>query len=173
MSTATVRAGQKPAATPQPQIFPSAQSSFWVPATVSAAGATTGQAFISLLASTTASALPSTRVLGWWLQPGHLDEGISLEPPHRLILTASHWGWGACLQTKIVQGRWSLKELRHSINRLELRANWLALLHFSNSIRYTHILVQMDNVSAKAFTNHQGGTRSKGMMKDPPAIYQG
>lgn len=111
--------------------------------------------------------------LDWWLSLSRLHMGLSLETPTRISLTtdASLWGWGAHLESLITQGTWSLREQEFSINRLELTAISLALLHFSEHIQSSHILVQTDNTSAKAFINRQGGTRSKGLMKEATSLF--
>lgn len=66
-----------------------------------------------------------------------------MEVPVRQILTtdASLLGWGAYLQGEMVQGLWSPKEVKHSINWLELREICLALVHFKPMIVRKHILV--------------------------------
>lgn len=80
--------------------------------------------------------------LDWWRAPGRLAQGVSLEYPTRVVLITdtSLLGWGAHLEEDWAQGTWSAVEVSHSINRLELRAIHLALLHFEPRIRGTHVL---------------------------------
>lgn len=112
--------------------------------------------------------------LDWWLAPGRLSQGLSLDLPSRLIITtdASLLGWGAHLQDEWTQGRWSADEASRSINFLELRAIRLALLHFQGRVTGAHILVRMDNTTAKAYLNRQGGTRSRTLMGEASRLFQ-
>lgn len=66
----------------------------------------------------------------------------------------------------MVQGTWSAKEAKFLINLLELRAIRLSLLHFGAALQGRHILIQTDNVAAKAHVNKQGGTRSSRLHKE-------
>lgn len=120
--------------------------------------------------------LPSSVLesLDWWMAPHRLQTGCSLETPTRMVITtdASLSGWGARLEQHLAQGTWSTTERTFSINRLELRAIRLALIHFEDSIQWHHILIQTDNTTAKAFINRQGGTKSRGLMREASSLLQ-
>lgn len=90
--------------------------------------------------------------LSWWAAPNRLTQELSLELPHRQILTtdASLVGWGAHLREDWVEGTWSREETSQSINWLELRAIRLVLQHFQS---LSHVLVCTDNTTAKAHIN--------------------
>ncbi|XP_013930876.1 PREDICTED: uncharacterized protein LOC106556402 [Thamnophis sirtalis] len=80
------------------------------------------------------------RSLSWWLSPA-LKKGSPFKELTRLTVTtdASLYSWGAHFRNQIAQGRWSSAEAGHSINWLELRAVWLALLRFQMGIRGHHV----------------------------------
>lgn len=61
-----------------------------------------------------------------------------------------------------IQGRWSAIEAQFPINLLELRAIRLALQHFETVLQGRHVVVQTDNVAAKAHINKQGGFKVHG-----------
>lgn len=105
--------------------------------------------------------------LRWWLSPA-LYKGSLFREPSRVTLTtdASLFGWGAHLTPHFAQGRWSQRDLKKSINWLELRAIHLALRHFHRLVTGCHVLVLTDNVAAKAHVNRQGGTRSRTLMAE-------
>ncbi|CAL9686954.1 unnamed protein product [Knipowitschia caucasica] len=73
---------------------------------------------------------------------------------------ASLRGWGATLEGRIVNGKWSSQMQMCHINFLELQAVWLALRHFLPLIRGQHVLVATDNTTVVAYVNKQGGLRS-------------
>lgn len=81
-----------------------------------------------------------------------------------LTLDTSLHGWGAHLHDQVAQGQWSPSDRLHSINFLELKAIQLALCHFQTALEGRHILILMDNTSAKAHVNREGGTRSQSLM---------
>ncbi|XP_041428609.1 uncharacterized protein LOC121397011 [Xenopus laevis] len=56
------------------------------------------------------------------------------------------------------------------INLLELRAIRLALVNCASELRTQAIRVQCDNATAVAYINRQGGTRSKGELKEAEKI---
>uniref|UniRef100_A0A2D4HXP4 RNase H type-1 domain-containing protein n=1 Tax=Micrurus lemniscatus lemniscatus TaxID=129467 RepID=A0A2D4HXP4_MICLE len=53
-----------------------------------------------------------------------------------------------------------------NINWLELRAIHLALRSFKSGIVGQHVLILMDNVTAKAHINRQGGTHSLALLQE-------
>lgn len=76
------------------------------------------------------------------------------------------FGWGVHLQSEVAQGCWTSRDLLHDINWLELRAVHLALHHFQSSVEAHHVLVLMDNVTAKVHINREGGTHSRPLMDE-------
>ncbi|XP_060546629.1 uncharacterized protein LOC132711500 [Pantherophis guttatus] len=105
--------------------------------------------------------------LKWWSSSA-IANGTLFREPHRSVLTtdASLSGWGAHLDSHMVQGLWTEAEKDSSINFLELRAIFLALRHFLPLLQGKHVLVLTDNVSAKAHVNRQGGTRSRSLFHE-------
>lgn len=110
--------------------------------------------------------------LNWWLAPRHLEAGVSMESPQRLVLTTELIGVGEQLGNNLAQGKCMSSDLCNPINRLELKVVHLALLTFSKQVLDAHILVQTDNMATKTCINCQGGTRSKGMMKETTLLFQ-
>ncbi|MGH0132682.1 UNVERIFIED_CONTAM: hypothetical protein FKN15_040040 [Acipenser sinensis] len=81
----------------------------------------------------------------------------------RMVVTtdASATGWGAVWCGRGVQGRWTSTH----INTLELRAVFLALLHFLLVLRRRHVLIRSDNRTVVVYINHQGGLRSRRLCR--------
>lgn len=75
---------------------------------------------------------------------------------------ASTKGWGAvCLNTgRKTNGLWSREEKKLHINCLELMTAWFAIQTLVKISPSVHVRLQMDNASAVAYINRQGGTRS-------------
>ncbi|XP_077983301.1 uncharacterized protein LOC144438146 [Glandiceps talaboti] len=98
----------------------------------------------------------------WWIQqaPGHNDRPLHSPQPDLIIQSdASLQGWGAVSGQEIAQGRWSIKEKALHINVLELKAALLAIQSFVQNHRDLVIELQLDNTSAVAYLNHQGGVK--------------
>ncbi|CAJ0944859.1 unnamed protein product [Ranitomeya imitator] len=95
-------------------------------------------------------------------------KGKSFLPIRWLVVTtdASLLGWGAVFLHPSAQGRWTVRESRLPINILEIRAIRLALSRFHTLLAGHPIRVQSDNVTAVAYINHQGGTRSRAAMQE-------
>ena len=112
--------------------------------------------------------------LSWWLSPPNLGSGRSFLPVVWTIVTtdASLSGWGGVLKDQTVQGVWSAEESRLPINILELRAIFLSLSHWTRILSGVPVRVQSDNASAVAYINHQGGTRSRAIMREVEWILQ-
>ena len=73
------------------------------------------------------------RHMKWWLDSDNLMKQARLHPanPQVTIFTdASHNGWGAHWDNKVVNGKWSPQEASLHINVLELKAVFMALSHF-------------------------------------------
>lgn len=112
--------------------------------------------------------------LRWWLFSPNVLQGRSFLPLTWAIVTsdASLSGWGAVFGSFTVQGKWSVKESRLQINILELRAIFLALLHWSSLLRGHPVRIQTDNTTAVAYLNHQGGTRSSAALQEASRTLQ-
>ena len=77
--------------------------------------------------------------------------------PHLVVHTdASTHGWGACFNDQTVRGTWSLTESRFDINRLEMRAVRLALMHYAAQFQGLSLLFRIDNLSTVYYLNKQG-----------------
>ena len=61
----------------------------------------------------------------------------------------------------MVQGRWKPVQMTWHINRLELMAVRLTLLHFHEQVRGHRVLVRSDNSTTCYYINKFGGTRSQ------------
>lgn len=103
----------------------------------------------------------------WWTLDA-VSKRCKFREPHRMVITmdASLFGWGAHLGPHMAQGQWSPQEQTLNINVLELWAVYLALLSFQHHVLDLDVLVLMDNVSAKAYVNWLGGTRSRALMHE-------
>ena len=89
---------------------------------------------------------------------------ISTEPNLTIESDASTQGWGASSQGISTGGPWSLQEKKWHINCRELLAVTLALKTFVKSRRGMSVLLKIDNMTAVAYINNQGGTVSKELV---------
>ena len=101
----------------------------------------------------------------WWTIPSNLNCGMPLSPrPYTHVVTtdASGRGWGGLLDdtSNTIQGVWEGEFRDWHINRLELRAVQLTLVHFQERLRGSSVLIRADNTTTCAYINRQGGTRS-------------
>jgi hypothetical protein len=104
--------------------------------------------------------------LEWWSNLANLTQGVSFqvkEPSLTVITDASKEGWGGHLGEMVVWGKWSREESLNHINWLELKAVWLTLQEFQATISDSLIEVLLDNTTAVAYINNQGGTRSRAL----------
>ena len=58
------------------------------------------------------------------------------------------------------QGKWSVAEKGHYINRLEMMAVWLCLKQLTSEVEGKTVLLRLDNTSVVHYINKQGLTRS-------------
>ena len=101
--------------------------------------------------------------LQWWKDPKNLRKGCPLHPQEHntLIFTdASNQGWGAHLENMTVSGIWTDQEKLLHINVLELKAVFLALKSFQDTILDKRVLIATDNANVVSYLNKQGGTHS-------------
>lgn len=105
--------------------------------------------------------------LKWWTVQSNLARGKQylIENEEHITTDASLLGWEAIWRDKPVQGKRSKSESCLPINVLELRAVRLALLHFSEELKDSHVLVRTDNVPTKAHLNKQGGVEIGGPLQ--------
>jgi hypothetical protein len=103
----------------------------------------------------------------------HNGQLISPPPPDAVLFTdASDYGWGAVLGSHRTGGRWSLLEKRTSINVRELRAAMLGISAFQTMLQGKSLLLRMDNQTAVAYVNKQGGTKSEMMTDQARGLFQ-
>ena len=101
--------------------------------------------------------------LVWWRD--NLDQwnGRSLiptEPDLAMYTDASTKGWGAVLTGQVAKGFWNEAERSLHINELELKAIELGIRSFLPQLTDKVLLLRVDNTTAVAYVNYQGGTRS-------------
>ena len=77
---------------------------------------------------------------------------------------ASILGWGASCQGLSTGGPWSEREKTRHINCLELLAATLALKTFAKNKTGLNVLLRIDNTTAVAYINNQGGTVSEDLV---------
>ncbi|KAI8487030.1 hypothetical protein Bbelb_352900 [Branchiostoma belcheri] len=88
-----------------------------------------------------------------------------LPPPSQTCLTitsdSSLAGWGATCDHQKTGGRWTDEESKLHINELELKAAlaFFGLKCFAKHLQNQHVTLRLDNTSAVAYINHQGGVQ--------------
>ncbi|XP_070578105.1 uncharacterized protein [Ptychodera flava] len=111
----------------------------------------------------------------WWMEqlPNHNGRPIHQPVPTVTIQTdASLQGWGALCDNKTVLGHWSAEERTRHINELELLTVMFAVQSFLQDKTNIHVVVQIDNTTAVAYINHQGGTHSKKLCTTALQIWE-
>ena len=106
---------------------------------------------------------PSIQDLDWWIQEMKLNctRKICTPQPSFLISTdSSDFAWGAIQNQVKIQGLWRNSQLGWHINIKELMAAFLALQLLVPNCRNVHVQPSLDNTTAVAYLNHQGGTKS-------------
>lgn len=104
--------------------------------------------------------------LSWWLAPDNIFRGTLFQHPQlTLVLTtdASLQGWGAHVDTLIMQGLEEDKDLH--INVLELKTILLAIHTFLHHLSGMTLAVSCDNTTAVSYLNKQGGIVSCSLCK--------
>ena len=95
---------------------------------------------------------------------------LATEPDLTIESDASSQGWGLSCQGTSTGGPWSPLEKKWHINCLELLAATLALRTFVKNKKGLSVLLKIDNTTAVAYINNQGGTISKDLIiltRDP------
>lgn len=85
---------------------------------------------------------------------------------------ASTLGWGAVCGSEETGGQWRQNERSFHINWLELRAVELGLQCFAGQKRNIMVKLEIDNTTAVAFVNRQGGTASQVLCNLAQRIWQ-
>lgn len=70
---------------------------------------------------------------------------------------ASSTGWGAVCGSEKTSGSWSRSDTKFHINYLELKAAFLGLQCFAKNLQNCEILLRIDNTTAVAYINKNGG----------------
>ena len=106
--------------------------------------------------------------LCWWTLPRNVFRGcliVPREPTIHFLTDASFKGWEAHWGSHNISGLWSPEEREDDINILELevvsRALDMWLLRWAGQ----DVLVELDNSTAVAYLNKQGGTRSRRLSR--------
>ena len=103
--------------------------------------------------------------LNWWLIPHHWTQGTRFQPPPPEITVftdASTKGWGVVCGEDSWNGKWQREK---HINWLELRTVLVAIQLLRLRLRNKCVLFLIDNTSAVAYLNKEGGTKSYALMK--------
>ena len=103
-----------------------------------------------------------------WFSTHNLTSGSPFRPQpssKHLSIDASTEGWGAHLDFQELSGLWEGHKRTWHINRLELDAVFLALLHWQSQLIGHTVLVSTDNSAVVAYINKQGGTKSKTLCR--------
>ncbi len=85
-----------------------------------------------------------------------LQSGVRMGMIHlrQMVSTdASLTGWGAVFEGRPVCGLWTGEFLSWHINCLELRAVFLALIHFLPFLKVSHVIVRTDNMAVVSHIN--------------------
>ncbi|XP_075796040.1 uncharacterized protein LOC142831042 [Pelodiscus sinensis] len=101
--------------------------------------------------------------LTWWTIPHNMLADIPFHWPQstmQITTDASVLCWGAHMQDKQVQGRWSAQESLYHINLLELRAVSSACEHFFPLICNQVVHILTDNMTTVYYISRQGGACS-------------
>ena len=104
--------------------------------------------------------------LSWWMWEYNVFQGSPIvhpDPTAHFLTDASQLGWGAHWGTRTISGRWTPEEAKRHINVLELDAVAKALGKWKHLLFGQRILVELDNSTAVAYLNHQGGTKSRAL----------
>ena len=100
--------------------------------------------------------------LQWWISNVHSTFKLISHGKPEVILQsdASNSGWGGVHGDESTGGDWSDEEARHHINYLELLAAWLTLKSYCKEMSAVHVQILLDNTTAVAYINNQGGRKS-------------
>lgn len=102
--------------------------------------------------------------LSWWQMSIKSYNSLPIMPPSFDIVVVSDSsleGWGAVCDHHKISGKWSSNQRLMHINELELLACFLAVRAFTKNLSNCSVLCFLDNVTAIAYINHEGGTKSR------------
>jgi hypothetical protein len=86
-------------------------------------------------------------------------------PDLEIFSDASLTGWGAYCNNVRTRGSWTLEDTKRHINELEMLGALYAIQSFAAVSESIAIKIYLDNVTAVAYINHGGGTRSKALTQ--------
>lgn len=106
--------------------------------------------------------------LNWWVSSSlSMLTPVSFLPFQsdvELFTDSSSYGWGATLSSgEFISGSWSCEEKSFHINFLELKAVYLAILHFLPILKNKKVSIRSDNSTTVYYINKMGGTHSKSL----------
>ena len=110
-----------------------------------------------------------------WIKSISMWNGRPLTIPEPTVFIQSDAcleGWGATLNGMNASGFWLPSEQGEHINFIELKAAFLALKTFKAHLHNQHIRLLLDNSSAVAYINRQGGTHSYKLCELTLEIWQ-
>jgi hypothetical protein len=81
-------------------------------------------------------------------------------PDLEILSDASLTGWGACCNGVRTRGSWTLQDRERHINELELIGALYAVQAFTAEAKNISVRIYLDNITAVAYINHGGGTKS-------------
>lgn len=98
----------------------------------------------------------------WWIANAEKANPIKSSHYDMIIFSdASLLAWGASCNGLSAKGKWTNVESKFHINSLELLAAEYALKTFAAEVSSKSILLRLDNKTAIAYINRQGGCRSE------------
>ena len=98
-----------------------------------------------------------------WADQQALRVPVPMFPPSptlEIMTDASLFGWSGILLPHRVEGAWPITVWFHSMNWKELKAIWLTVLYFADSLRGQSVRVLSDNTTALACLRRQGSLHS-------------
>lgn len=112
--------------------------------------------------------------LKWWVRKIPISyEVIKIqEYTYEIFTDSSSTGWGVYCNGERAHGFWSVKEIKHHINYLELLAVFNGLKCFARNVFKCSILLRIDNTTAISYINRMGGIRHKKLSKLSRKIWQ-
>jgi len=113
------------------------------------------------------------RDIRWWSTALYLASPLFPRENQAFITTdASDSGWGFEVNSVCSRGVWDPHQLAWHINRKEMFAVSMAIQSNLPFLRNKTVLVQSDNSTVVAYLKHQGGTKSKRLLRDTIFLFQ-
>ena len=99
--------------------------------------------------------------LNWWIENTHTASRKVQKPlpTHHVYSDSSNFAWGGVFKGQSTGGPWIGSEIEWHINEKELQAAFFTLKAFCSLFRNVHIRLHMDNTTAIAYVNGQGGKK--------------